>query len=66
MRTGCVVRHDGEHVCGIVIRSYNGLVDVMTKDYSIYTFKENSVVKTGKYFDMSLVWEMVRDENRID
>lgn len=60
MRTGSVVRLDTGDI-GIVISQYEDVLRVLCEDYSVITVARKNVTRTGKYFDLSIIWECVKD-----
>lgn len=59
MRTGSAVKLPSGEI-GIVVRQCEGFLDVLLDDYSVLSVERSKVSETGKYFDMSIVWEMVK------
>ena len=60
MRVGSVVRLKTTGEVGIVISQSEKYVSVLFENYKVYPIKLENVVKTDKYFDLSIIWEMAK------
>lgn len=61
MRVGTVVKLKVTGEVGIVISQSEDYLNVLCADYKVYPIKIENALKTGKYFDLSIIWEMVQD-----
>lgn len=59
MRPGTIVRCKTDGSMGIVISQGIGFYNVLFDNYKVMPIKEENVAKTGKYFDMGIIWDMV-------
>lgn len=64
MRSGSVVRLKTTGEIGIVISQCEGFINVLCEDYKVYPIKIENVLKTGRYFDLSIIWEVVKHEDQ--
>jgi hypothetical protein len=46
---------------GIVISQYDGILHVLFDDYKVYPIRKENAIKTGKYFDLSIIWKTVNE-----
>lgn len=60
MRVGTVVRIKSTGEIGIVVAYSERYIEVLCDDYRVYPIKPENALKTGKYFDLSIIWEMVK------
>lgn len=63
MRQGSVVRVIRDGSIGVVISQKNGYLYVLFEDYTVNTLipiKEDLVAKTGKFFDLSIIWDTIK------
>ena len=64
MRVGSVVRLKTTGEIGIVVSESENYINVLFENYKVYPIKFENIEKTGKYFDLSIMWGMVKDANR--
>lgn len=60
MRQGSVVRIIRDGSIGVVISQKNGYLNVLFEDYTVIPIKEDLVAKTGKFFDLSIIWDTIK------
>lgn len=58
-KTGDIVRITTDNSKGVIIRNCGDYVQVLFSDYNVMPIKLRFVEPTGKYFDMSILWQMV-------
>lgn len=63
MRSGSVVRLESGDI-GIVISQYKDVLRVLLEDYTVLSVNAKNVSKTGRYFDLSIIWEVVKREDQ--
>ena len=60
MRRGTVVRLiDG--TLGIVLMQYKDVTRVFCEDCNVYPVNTDTLVDTGKYFDLSIIWDTIKE-----
>ena len=60
MRVGSVVKLKTTGEIGIVVSQSEDYVSVLFENYKVYPINNINVEKTGKYFDLSIMWGMVK------
>lgn len=60
MRIGSVVRLKTTGETGIVISQSEGYLKVLLDNYEVCSIGLKNVEKTDKYFDLSIMWGMVK------
>lgn len=60
MRVGSVVKLKTTGEIGIVVSQSEDYVSVLFDDYKVYPINNINVEKTDKYFDLSIMWGMVK------
>lgn len=61
MRQGTVIRLKTTGEIGIVISQYDGILHVLFDDYKVYPIRKENALKTGKYFDLGIIWKTVNE-----
>ena len=61
MKQGTVVKLNTTGEIGIVISQSEDYINVLFEDYKVYPIRLDNVTKTGKYFDLKIIWEMVHE-----
>lgn len=61
MRQGTVIRLKTTGEIGIVISQCDGILQVLFDDYKVYPIRQENAIKTGKYFDLSIIWKTVNE-----
>lgn len=60
MKRGTVVRLiDG--TLGIVLMEYKDTTRVLCEDCNVYPVATWTLVDTGKYFDLSIIWDTIKE-----
>lgn len=59
MRVGSVVKLKTTGEIGIVVSQSEDYVSVLFDNYKVYPIKIENTAKTGKYFDLGIIWDMV-------
>lgn len=59
MRQGTVIKLKISGEIGIVISQCDDILHVLFDDYKVYSIRTDNVIKTGKYFDLSIIWKTV-------
>ena len=58
IRSGTVVKVNNS--IGIVLEQKNNVLRVLFDDYRVLYVNKNLASKTGKYFDLSIIWDVVK------
>lgn len=61
MRVGSAVRLKTTGEIGIVISQSEDCLNVLLENYEVRSIGLKNVEKTGKYFDLSIMWGMVKE-----
>ena len=60
MKRGTVVRlMDG--TLGIVLMQYKDVTRVLSEDMNVYPVNTWTLVDTGKFFDLSIIWDTIKE-----
>lgn len=60
MKRGTVVRlMDG--TLGIVLMQYKDVTRVLSEDMNVYPVSTWTLVDTGKFFDLSIIWDTIKE-----
>lgn len=59
LKTGDIVKITTDNSKGIVIKNCGDYVQVLFEDYNVMPIKLRFIETTDKYFDLSILWQMV-------
>lgn len=59
MRPGTVIRCKTDDSMGIVISHSQGYYYALFRNYRVIPIREENAIKTGKFFDLDIIWDMV-------
>lgn len=60
-KTGDIVWITTDNSKGIVIKDCGDFAQILFEDYNVMPIKYRFIKPTGKYFDLSILWQMVKE-----